>query len=159
MSALVDRLLDDGYRDVTLVEVSAHALDAVRARLGDRARAVAFLRSDVLDWSPDRAYDVWHDRAVFHFLSDDADRARYVERATEAVRPGGALIVASFAADGPTHCSGLPVRRYTADDLAGTFGCVRAVERTGSTSAGRNAAVHVGGAAATDPGRMREGRP
>ena len=75
MSALVDRLLDDGYRDVTLVEVSAHALDAVRARLGDRARAVAFVRSDVLDWSPDRAYDVWHDRAVFHFLTADADRA------------------------------------------------------------------------------------
>jgi trans-aconitate methyltransferase len=82
---------------------------------------VAFVRSDVLDWSPDRAYDVWHDRAVFHFLSNDAERARYVERATEAVRPGGAVIVASFAADGPTHCSGLPVRRHTADDLAGTF--------------------------------------
>lgn len=121
VSALVDRLLDDGYRGITLVEVSAHALDAVRARLGDRARAVAFVRSDVLDWSPDRAYDVWHDRAVFHFLTADTDRARYVEQATEAVRPGGALIVASFAADGPTHCSGLPVRRHTADDLAGAF--------------------------------------
>jgi len=121
VSALVDRLLDDGYRDVTLVEVSGHALDAVRARLGDRTPAVVFVRSDVLDWSPDRAYDVWHDRAVFHFLNNDADRARYVERATEAVRPGGALIVASFAADGPTHCSGLPVRRHTADDLAGAF--------------------------------------
>jgi trans-aconitate methyltransferase len=120
-SSLVDRLLDDGHRDLTLVDVSARALDVVRMRLGDRAGRVTFVRSDVLDWAPDRGFDVWHDRAVFHFLTDDDDRARYVERATAAVRPGGLLIVATFAADGPTHCSGLPVRRHSADDLARTF--------------------------------------
>jgi len=121
LASLVDRLADDGYHDLTLVELSARALDEVRARLGERARFATFVRADVLDWSPDRAYDVWHDRAVFHFLNDDADRARYVEQAAEAVRPGGTLIVATFAADGPTHCSGLPVRRHDPDDLARTF--------------------------------------
>ncbi len=120
-SVLVDRLLADGYRAVTLVDVSARALETVRHRLGTSAGVVTFVASDVLDWVPDRAYDVWHDRAAFHFLSDDRDRARYVDLATRAVRPGGALILATFAADAPTHCSGLPVRRQEANDLAATF--------------------------------------
>ena len=127
-SFLVDRLLDDGYRDITLVDVSARALDGVRTRLGEPARSVTFVCSDALEWSPERAYDVWHDRAAFHFLTDDTDRARYVEVASMSVRPGGALIVATFAADGPTHCSGLPVRRHSAHDLAAAFGACFTVE-------------------------------
>jgi len=127
-SALVDRLLDDGYRDLTLLDLSAHALADVRTRLGERARAVTFVPSDVLDWSPSRTYDVWHDRAAFHFLTDDTDRARYIDIAREAVRPGGALILATFASEGPTHCSGLPVRRHSAHDLAAAFGAAFAVE-------------------------------
>jgi 2-polyprenyl-3-methyl-5-hydroxy-6-metoxy-1,4-benzoquinol methylase len=144
VSSLVDRLLDDGHTDVTLVDLSLHALEAVRTRLGERADSVTFVCSDVLDWSADRPYDVWHDRAVFHFLTDDADRARYAERAAAAVRPGGMLIVASFAADGPTHCSGLPVRGHTADDLARSFADAFTLE-----SAEREA--HVTPAAVTQP--------
>ncbi len=120
-STLVDRLLDDGFGNVTLLDVSARALAVVRERLGDRANRVSFVRRDVLDWTPDRTFDVWHDRAVFHFLAADADRERYAVRATDAVRRDGALVVATFAADGPTHCSGLPVRRHAPDELAGTF--------------------------------------
>jgi trans-aconitate methyltransferase len=120
-SALVDRLLDAGYADVTLVDVSTRALEAARTRLGDRGVGVTFVNSDVLEWRPERDFDVWHDRAAFHFLTDDLERAQYVERAAAAVRPGGTLIVATFAADGPTHCSGLPVQRHDAADLARTF--------------------------------------
>jgi trans-aconitate methyltransferase len=117
----VDRLLDDGYVDLTLLDVSARALEALRTRLGDRATRVRFVHSDVLDWVPERSFDVWHDRAVFHFLTDADARARYADRAAAAVRPGGSLVVATFAADGPTHCSGLPVRRHTPGELARTF--------------------------------------
>jgi 2-polyprenyl-3-methyl-5-hydroxy-6-metoxy-1,4-benzoquinol methylase len=120
-SSLVDRLLDDGFCDLTLLDVSTAALDAVRTRLGERADHVTFVCRDVLDWVPDRSFDVWHDRAVFHFLTHPDDRARYVSRAASAVRKHGALIVATFAADGPTHCSGLPVHRHTIDDLARSF--------------------------------------
>jgi SAM-dependent methyltransferase len=128
MSVLVDRLVDDGYRDLTLVEVSAHALDGVRTRLGERARSVTFAEYDVRDWRPDRVYDVWHDRAMFHFLTDEVDRTRYVDVARGAVRPGGALIIATFAADGPTQCSGLPVKRHSAHDLAAVLGDTFTVE-------------------------------
>ena len=121
-SSLVDRLLDDGYQDLTLVDVSTRALDQVRARLGEHAGHVTFVGSDVLDWMPEREFAVWHDRAVFHFLTDEQDRATYVERAAAAVRPAGALIVATFAADGPRQCSGRPVRRHEPADLARTFG-------------------------------------
>lgn len=121
-SRLVDRLLADGYRVVTLVDVSIHALETVRARLGASSDRVTFVASDVLDWAPQHQYDVWHDRATFHFLTDDRDRARYVDLAARAVQPGGALIIATFAADGPTHCSGLPVLRHEAKDLAAAFG-------------------------------------
>jgi hypothetical protein len=82
---------------------------------------VTFVRRDVLAWQPERGYDVWHDRAVFHFLSDPAQRSHYVEVAEGGVRAGGALIVATFAEDGPTQCSGLPVARYSADELADAF--------------------------------------
>jgi len=120
-SSLVDRLIDAGYVDVTLLDVSRRALETVRTRLGDRATGVTFVADDVLDWVPERVFDVWHDRVAFHFLIDEVDRARYVERAAATVRPGGTLIVATFAADGPTNCSGLPVHRHEAADLARTF--------------------------------------
>jgi hypothetical protein len=120
-SMLVDRLLDTGFTDVTVLDISAHALDEVRRRLGPLASRVTFIRHDVLTWQPERRYDIWHDRVVFHFLSDPAQRSRYVAVAEGAVRAGGALIMATFAQDGPNQCSGLPVARYSADELADAF--------------------------------------
>jgi 2-polyprenyl-3-methyl-5-hydroxy-6-metoxy-1,4-benzoquinol methylase len=120
-SALVDRLLESGFDDVTALDVSSQALDEVRERLGVQANRVSFLVADVLAWRPERTYDVWHDRAVFHFLTDSSSRERYVSLAAASVRVGGALIVATFADDGPTHCSGLPVFRYSGDELADAF--------------------------------------
>jgi hypothetical protein len=120
-SMLVDCLLDSGFIDVTVLDISAQALDEVGRRLGRRASAACFIRQDVLCWQPERYYDVWHDRAVFHFLSDPAQRSRYVSVAAGGVRAGGAVIVATFAEDGPSQCSGLPVARYAADELADAF--------------------------------------
>ena len=120
-SSLVDCLLDEGFRDLTVVDVSARVLDEVRARLGERAGAVTFVVHDVLTWEPDRRFDLWHDRAVFHFLVDTTDRDRYVRLAAKVVGSGGAVVVAGFAEDGPPSCSGLPVCRHSTEDLAATF--------------------------------------
>lgn len=117
-SILADRLVDRGW-EVTLLDVSAEALSVVRRRLGDSA---SYLVADVLSWQPDRRYDVWHDRAVFHFLTEGADRARYAANAWAAVAPGGALVLGAFAPDGPETCSGLPTTRWSADGLATALG-------------------------------------
>jgi len=121
-SELVDRLLQQGFTDVTVLDIAAHALDRVRGRLGPDAPRVHFVCHDVLTWSPERTYDVWHDRAVFHFLTDANDRADYVALAARTVKRGGAVVLATFAQDGPTHCSGLPVTRYSPATAAATFG-------------------------------------
>jgi trans-aconitate methyltransferase len=119
-SLLADRLLARGYRDLTLVDVARAALDRVAARLGPVA-GVEYVECDVRAWRPARRYDLWHDRAVFHFLVDSADQRRYVEVAAAALRPGGAVVLGTFAEDGPTHCSGLAVARYGAGPLAALF--------------------------------------
>ena len=115
-SALVDRLVTHGYVDLTVLDISPVALDLARDRVGDAAK-VEWVVSDVLTWAPDRRYDLWHDRAVFHFLTDPDDRAAYLATLTEVV-PTGAVILATFAPDGPETCSGLPVARYGPDELA-----------------------------------------
>jgi cyclopropane fatty-acyl-phospholipid synthase-like methyltransferase len=120
-SLLVDRLLARGFTDVTVLDLSRHALTEVERRLGERTRHVTFVYQDVLTWRPDRLYDVWHDRGVFHFLTERAARHRYVEIAADAIRVGGGLVLATFAEDGPTQCSGLPTSRYSALDLEATF--------------------------------------
>ena len=120
-SELVDHLLARAFTDITLVDISGRALQQVRERLGDHARHVSFLERDVLTWLPDRQYDLWHDRAVFHFLTERADRDRYIDLAAHAIRSGGALVLATFAPDGPTSCSGLPVCRYSGTDLTDAF--------------------------------------
>lgn len=122
-SRLVDDLLASGYGNVTVLDLSVAALGAARARLGAAADKVRWLEANVLDARlPLQAYDVWHDRAVFHFLTDVNDRRAYVRAVLRAVRPGGLVIVATFAEDGPTRCSGLPVMRYGPDDLHAEFG-------------------------------------
>jgi 2-polyprenyl-3-methyl-5-hydroxy-6-metoxy-1,4-benzoquinol methylase len=120
-SLLVDTLLAHGFTDLTVLDISERALSEVRQRLGKDAQLVTFVEQDVLTWTPDRHYDIWHDRAVFHFLTEPTDRGRYVEIAASAVRSGGSLVLATFAEDGPMQCSGLPVCRYSAEDLAEAF--------------------------------------
>ena len=121
-SMLVDGLLASGYRDVTVLDVSASALKIAQARIGIGA-TVKWLHADVLAaLLPSRAFDVWHDRAVFHFLTDANDRARYVQQVRRAVRPGGRVLVATFAEDGPSRCSGLEVARYSPNALHAEFG-------------------------------------
>lgn len=115
-SLLATWLADAGYTDVTVLDVSEAALAAGRRHPGsDR---IAWIHADLLTWRPGRAYQIWHDRAVFHFLTDAADRASYLATLRAALYLGGAIIMATFAADGPRTCSGLPVARYDADGLA-----------------------------------------
>jgi SAM-dependent methyltransferase len=122
-STLVDALLDAGYRDVTVLDVAEAALTAARSRLGDRSANVQWRVADVLAAPFDpQTIDVWHDRAVFHFLTGLDERRRYVEQVRRAVRRGGHVLVATFAEDGPTRCSGLRVMRYDAEELHGEFG-------------------------------------
>jgi SAM-dependent methyltransferase len=117
-SLLVDALLDCGYSDLTVLDLSAAALATSRQRLAERAEAVRWIVADILaDALPLPAFDLWHDRAVFHFLVEPADRQRYVSQLQRSLRPGGLLILATFAEDGPEHCSGLPVQRHSVDTL------------------------------------------
>lgn len=122
-SRLVDDLLDHGMTDVSVLDISGAALEVARRRLGERAGRVRWIEGDITTVPQEKAsIDVWHDRAVFHFLTDPADRAAYVAQVRRAVRPGGHVIVAAFAPDGPLQCSGLPVVRYAPDALHAEFG-------------------------------------
>lgn len=122
-STLVDDLLAAGYSRLTVLDLSAAAIAAAQRRLGPLATRVEWLQADITSAVlPARAYDVWHDRAVFHFLTEADQRAAYVRAALRAVKPGGHVIVATFAEDGPTQCSGLPVRRYSPGELHAEFG-------------------------------------
>lgn len=121
-STLVDRLAAEGWSDLTVMDISQAALDVTRARLGTAAAAVDWIAADAASWIPPRAYGLWHDRAVFHFLTDPADRAGYRRALAAGLEPGGLLIIATFAPDGPERCSGLPVQRYDAEGLAAELG-------------------------------------
>lgn len=121
-SRLADALLDAGFEGITVLDLSEKALAISRARLGARGSKVRWVVADVTRWQPSELYDVWHDRAAFHFLVDPKDRAAYVERIERAVRPGGHVIIGTFALDGPERCSGLPVIRYDAASLGETLG-------------------------------------
>ncbi|MDH6260047.1 class I SAM-dependent methyltransferase [Bradyrhizobium sp. BR13661] len=121
-SRLVDALLQDGYRHLTVLDLSANALAATKRRIGAAASTVDWIVADATTWEPAESYDVWHDRAAFHFLTDPRDRAAYVERLRSAVAPGGHVIIATFAPDGPEKCSGLPVQRHDSASLAAELG-------------------------------------
>lgn len=122
-SPLVDDLIDAGFSKVTVLDLSKTALEASKFRLGNRSKSVNWIVSDILEVEiPKHSIDVWHDRAVFHFLTNESDRRTYVDAVLNAVKPGGFVIVATFAEDGPERCSGLNVRRYTHNSLHSEFG-------------------------------------
>jgi ubiquinone/menaquinone biosynthesis C-methylase UbiE len=122
-STLVDDLLDEGYTSLTVLDISATALAASKSRLGRQATRIDWIEADITEVVlPPASYDIWHDRAVFHFLTDRHDRQAYVAAVDRAVKPGGFVIVATFAEDGPPQCSGLPVMRYVPDSLHTEFG-------------------------------------
>jgi trans-aconitate methyltransferase len=121
-SRLMDHLVSRGYQDLTVLDLSAAALASARSRIGGKADRVTWITADVTLWQPSRSYDVWHDRAAFHFLTEPNDQAAYVARLRGALRVGGHAIIATFAPDGPERCSGLMVSRYDANTLAAKLG-------------------------------------
>ncbi|GAA3948010.1 class I SAM-dependent methyltransferase [Actinomadura viridis] len=127
-SLLASRLVDEGFRDVTVLDVSEVALETARRAASRRpgGERITWVHADLLSWRPPRRYAIWHDRAVFHFLTERADRAAYLAVLRAALVPRGAIVLAAFAPEGPGHCSGLPVARYDAGGLAaeltGAFG-------------------------------------
>lgn len=122
-STFVDDLLSDGYDDITVLDLSGAAMTAAKSRLGERASQPKWMQANILEVQFQKySYDVWHDRAVFHFLTSENERRAYVGKVLQAVKPGGFVVVATFAEDGPTKCSGLPVMRYNASELHAEFG-------------------------------------
>ncbi|MGE0152391.1 MAG: class I SAM-dependent methyltransferase [Reyranellaceae bacterium] len=121
-SPLVDNLVERGWTDLTVLDIAEPALAIARQRLAKAGERVRWICADITSWMPDRLYDVWHDRAVLHFLTEAAQRQHYRQALEAALRPGGLAIIATFALDGPERCSGLPVRRYDADLLAQELG-------------------------------------
>jgi len=121
-STLVDHLLDAGYVDITVLDLASKAFDQSRQRLGERASAPSWVVSDITRFEPQRKYRLWHDRAVLHFLTDSADRRRYMSVLKQALDPGGHVVIAAFGPEGPLKCSGLEIRRYTIEMLAELLG-------------------------------------
>jgi SAM-dependent methyltransferase len=121
-SVLVDCLLDAGFTRVAVLDIAAAALQHARQRLGARADRVEWFEADVTEFQPPHRFRLWHDRAVFHFLTDPEDRRKYVQTLERSLTPGGHVILATFALDGPPQCSGLPVRRYDAPAICAELG-------------------------------------
>lgn len=120
-SRLVDALVESGQAHVSVLDLSAAALETANSRLADAARA-QWIVSDVTAWTPDRQYDLWHDRAAFHFLTTVEDQQAYVRVLVQALKDGGKAVIGTFALDGPEKCSGLPVARYDAEGLQAVLG-------------------------------------
>lgn len=145
-SLLVDHLLDRGYRDLSVLDVSAAALEQARKRLGGQAARVHWIEADVTRFRPDRSYRLWHDRAAFHFLTAEADREKYVDALRHSLAQGGQAVIAAFSPEGPSRCSGLAVVRYDAERMSAALGADFILEdeqsETHLTPAGREQAFH-----------------
>ncbi|RED96956.1 class I SAM-dependent methyltransferase [Marinoscillum furvescens] len=139
-SNLVGELLLRGYQQLTVLDISAAALERTRQKLGTRASNVVWEVADVTSYVPDQTFDVWHDRATFHFLTDEADQKSYLELVQRAIKPGGYLVLATFATSGPEKCSGLEICQYDTPGLEAFFGehfeVVQAFENTHETPFG-----------------------
>jgi len=121
-STLAAELARKGWHDLAVLDISAAALEVAKAAYDGPAGTVDWIVADITTWQPQRAYDVWHDRAVFHFMTNDAACAGYLRALEAGLKPGGLLVMATFAPDGPEKCSGLPVQRYSPDTLAARLG-------------------------------------
>jgi 2-polyprenyl-3-methyl-5-hydroxy-6-metoxy-1,4-benzoquinol methylase len=120
-SLLVDRLVRDGYSEVTALDISDAAVEVIRSQQAGASNCVSFIVADVRTWRPTQTFDVWHDRAVFHFMATPSDVDAYLSVVSRAVRRGGVAVIGTFAQDGPTQCSGLDVCRYSPKNLASLF--------------------------------------
>ena len=121
-STLMDFMLDDGYQNLSVLDISYSAIEQAKKRLGDRADKVEWVEHDITNFLTDEKYDVWHDRAVFHFLTDALDRSSYIHTMSRALKPGAHAIIATFALNGPEKCSGLDVQRYSPDTMMAVLG-------------------------------------
>ncbi|MFL6115216.1 MAG: class I SAM-dependent methyltransferase [Catenulispora sp.] len=128
-SMLADQLIEHGFTSISVLDVAEPALAVARDRLGDAAAGIDWIVTDLLAWTPTRRYALWHDRAVFHFLTEPADRDRYRQVLDAALDDGGHVAIGTFAADGPSQCSGLPTARYEPDELAEQFPNLRIVRQ------------------------------
>jgi 2-polyprenyl-3-methyl-5-hydroxy-6-metoxy-1,4-benzoquinol methylase len=120
-SLLVDHLLELGFKNVSVLDISEEAINRAKSRLGVLADQVNWIISDVVDFKPEIQLDVWHDRAAFHFLTDNGDIMRYANLVEQAISPGGSLIIGTFSLNGPEKCSGIPIRQYSEEGLANVF--------------------------------------
>ncbi|HXG83905.1 MAG TPA: class I SAM-dependent methyltransferase [Pyrinomonadaceae bacterium] len=142
-STLADDLLEKGFADVSVLDISRAAMEKSRERLGSRAAQIKWIEADITEVSlPENHYDIWHDRAVFHFLTTPEDRKKYVELVMRSLKVGGHIIVASFGENGPQKCSGLDVMRYSPDAMRDEFGdefkLVKSFHETHKTPLGTN---------------------
>ena len=140
-ATLVDDLLENGFADITVLDISSSAIEKSRTRLGERAAQIEWLEADITRAAlPENRFDVWHDRAVFHFLTDAADRRKYVAQVMRSLKIGGHIIVASFGLNGPQKCSGLDVVRYSPEtmheEFGGNFKLVKSLNETHETPFG-----------------------
>ena len=121
-STLVDYLLDAGYQNLSVLDIAQSAIEQAKSRIGERAEKVEWFIHDVTSFSTDDPFDIWHDRAVFHFLTDEDDRKSYVHAMSDALKPGAHVIIATFNLDGPDKCSGLNVVRYSPESMSAVLG-------------------------------------
>ena len=121
-SVLIDHLFERGFRHLAVLDISGAALSHAKQRLGSSSEEIEWFETDVTAFDSPHPFDIWHDRAVFHFLTEAADRRRYVDTLKQTLKPGGHLIIAAFAIGGPTRCSGLDIVQYDADKLAQELG-------------------------------------
>ncbi len=120
-SLLVDHLLDLGYENVAVLDISQNALDRAKSRLGGASNSVQWITSDITLFKPSGKYDLWHDRAAFHFLTDEQDVSEYMVKLDQSLNPGGVVIIGTFSIEGPTRCSGLPIQQYSEKMLTDLF--------------------------------------